>query len=613
MSEGYRFRILGSLPGIEEGGVGEAARLSATQPTCVVHLAPVANGHALDPDDLQRLESLLPQLRHRAMLSLEDIVDIGGHAVALHAPFEGTPLSRLRRLGPLPVGPALELIEEIADALSAAESMLDPTTGTIGLAHGALHLDTVILSPRGEVKVAGFGLCLLQDTPPEGPTRAPERSTDGPSHAADVYAIGAAIASLVLGEDLPLAQRKASIHNPQIHAALDRSLSMSRPVRQLFVSMLEHDPGKRPMARELQRAAWQLRGTTFDPRLRDWAGARIGPLLPDPTVLSGGPALTSRSLLRPSPSAAGVVPDPSGTPVPVQRAAHQQRRAPPPSSTRPSPPITDPPSRWVPPALPVGTREPSVAPGTSASEAASPSPPPRPSSSSLSYDEANVPPTKEEVVIRVAPDEIGPPHPEPEPEEQSADLKADPFTTRPPEPAKALAEPEPAPPAEPPTPSTVERPAPAKPEAQPPSSERHWNLIMMGSIALAGVLIMTLICTVPLLFLPTSEVPAESPQAPAEPRIQKIHPSWAGTSWPIKEADIRHSDARVLMLDYEGYTPDAVLELWTTTLTRDGWAQHDLPPSTAASSALLRRQGQKLVLKVKPYPRGTHLHVSRER
>lgn len=604
MSEGYRYRIIGALPSPAQGGVGAAARFSAVGPTTMVWLAPIAERELLEPDDLAHFEALLPQLRHRSMLMLEDVADIGGHAVALHAPFESITLERLRPLGPVPLGVVLEILEEVADALSAAESMLDPTTGTIGLAHGELCLGSILLSPKGEVKVAGLGLSLLQDAPPGGPTRAPERESNGPSHAADVYALGASIAMLLIGEEPPIAERKATRHTPKVASYLDGASRLPDPIRELLRAMLSHDTAERPMAREVQRQAWQLRSSTMDPRLREWASQAVPPLLLKPTS-SGGPALASQSLLRIDMTAVGPVPDPGGTPEPVSRRTSSDRPSQPnyqtpvsagPGSERRGASSTLPsdPSRWDPPALPLSTPQ-SQPPSPTAAKYVSPPPRPRDSAS----DAPPPPPEPEEIVISVAPDEIGPelPAPQQEPASPSVAPSAQPSSSELPTPQDSAANPEQ---------GLAQAP-------QAPPGDKTWKLVMFGSIGITAILFIGLGITVPALLLLGSTAPPPAEPEPIAQRIHKVHPAWAGKSWPLGDSEVISSDPRTLVLEYQDMPPHAVLDHWKRDLGSAGWTNEPLSPGAALTKAVLTYRNQRVTLYARPTAEGTVLTASRER
>jgi serine/threonine protein kinase len=112
---------------------------------------------------------------------------------------------------PTPIAVALSIIAETADALHHAHELRDGIHGPLGLVHGDLNPDNVIVGTDGFVKIIDFGVALTSsnDTQTDGLRgslryMAPEqaRSEGAFDRRADVYALGILLFELTTGRRL---------------------------------------------------------------------------------------------------------------------------------------------------------------------------------------------------------------------------------------------------------------------------------------------------------------------------------------------------------------------------------------------------------------------------
>jgi len=136
-------------------------------------------------------------LQHPNILPLHDSGETDGLVYYVMPYVEGESLrDRINRAGPLPLAEALPLLEEVADALSAAHDR--------GIVHRDIKPENILLS-RGHALVADFGVAKAMELPEEVSTvtgeglavgtpayMAPEQALghSGIGPRADLYALG---------------------------------------------------------------------------------------------------------------------------------------------------------------------------------------------------------------------------------------------------------------------------------------------------------------------------------------------------------------------------------------------------------------------------------------
>ena len=144
-------------------------------------------------------------LTHANIAALHDVFEDGHHLLLVMEYVEGKPLSSVLADGPLPVGYALRLALQIADAIGYAHDR--------GIVHCDLKPANVQVTPGGTAKVLDFGLARAVSEPRDEISTseqgkfvgtpgymAPERLLHGTiSPIGDVYSLGVLLFELVSG------------------------------------------------------------------------------------------------------------------------------------------------------------------------------------------------------------------------------------------------------------------------------------------------------------------------------------------------------------------------------------------------------------------------------
>jgi serine/threonine-protein kinase len=235
MDGGGRFEILEPLGA---GALGRLYRARDARFDRLVALRVVSPAIAGDPP---AREALLADARKAATLShphaagLLDIVIVRhAHEILclVHELAQGQPLSAILAEGPVPPHLALALGAQIAEALAAGAE--------VGLIHGALDPDSILVSADGQAKVLDFGVSrwtaaaaaraaaarLLEggdDTPAEKPSAvyyaSPEQLLDGTADGrADVFALGAILYEMLTGRPAFSGESEAALTLQILHA-----------------------------------------------------------------------------------------------------------------------------------------------------------------------------------------------------------------------------------------------------------------------------------------------------------------------------------------------------------------------------------------------------------
>jgi eukaryotic-like serine/threonine-protein kinase len=149
------------------GGMGEVYRACDTKLGRDVALKILPDAFASDPDRLARFEreaQVLASLNHpniAAIYGFEDVLPTEPGQAAIKALVlelvEGQTLADRIEQGPVPLGEALPIARQIAEALEAAHEQ--------GIVHRDLKPANVKIRPDGTVKVLDFGLAKLVQAP----------------------------------------------------------------------------------------------------------------------------------------------------------------------------------------------------------------------------------------------------------------------------------------------------------------------------------------------------------------------------------------------------------------------------------------------------------------
>ncbi|MFT3768127.1 MAG: protein kinase [Minicystis sp.] len=217
---------------------------------------------------------VLARARHPALPELRRVGSDGHGPFVIETHVEGKSLRAITegwraRGEPVPPRLVAHVASAAAEALAALHELADGH-GAIGLAHGDLTPDHVILGPIGEVRFvdlgaarfAGMEPALHTDDRGTLPFVAPEvaRGERPPDQAADVYALAATLIHLAAGGSIGDAQGDAAMllaigERGLSPALVDRATGLSEGARDALRRAIMLDPSKRiARARDLAAA-----------------------------------------------------------------------------------------------------------------------------------------------------------------------------------------------------------------------------------------------------------------------------------------------------------------------------------------------------------------------
>lgn len=294
------------LAKLGEGGMGAVYKARHRRLKKVVALKLVAEKHEAAPHALARFEremEAVGQLNSPHIVAAHDAgFDDGQHYLVMEY-VEGLDLSQLaKRVGPLPVADACELIRQAAIGLQHAAER--------GMVHRDIKPSNLMLTRQGVVKILDLGLALLPGQQQAGleltssgqmmgtlDYMAPEQG--GNSHEvdirADLYSLGASLYKLLAGE-APFGGEK-----------------YTSPMRKLTALALEAPPPIREQRADLPDALVQLieRLLAKAPENRYPSPADLAAALAPLAAGADLAALIARVSDEPLPAGAAIVPAPS--------------------------------------------------------------------------------------------------------------------------------------------------------------------------------------------------------------------------------------------------------------------------------------------------------------
>ena len=214
--------------------VYEATQLSLERPVALKILSP---GLAQSEHFVERFEREAAALSQLSHPNLVHIISRGREGDTYYLVMEyvdGESLrSRLRREGPLPLGDAVAIADQVAAGLAAAHAA--------GVLHRDIKPENILLASTGTAKLSDFGIARLvgADEPDRqqstsshrrmgsAPYMAPEQTGGSGSedHRADLYALGVTLYEMLTGQ-LPAGQlQPASALADGVPKAIDRVLA----------------------------------------------------------------------------------------------------------------------------------------------------------------------------------------------------------------------------------------------------------------------------------------------------------------------------------------------------------------------------------------------------
>lgn len=219
--------------------------------------------------------NLAAQARHPHLLRVEDFGQFDGHAFLCTEFVDGVELRPWKVPAPLAV--AAEVCAQLCDALEVAHAM--------GLVHGEVKPNNVMVSRAGDVKLRGLGLarCRRGVMPHRGVTimplhyLSPEqlRGVEA-SFATDLFSLGLVLCELVTGRrpfehESQVRSLKATLDEPP---APEVMALLPSPLVPIVARALQKSPAQRfESAHEMAEALRAAGGGVRKAQLAEWAGA----------------------------------------------------------------------------------------------------------------------------------------------------------------------------------------------------------------------------------------------------------------------------------------------------------------------------------------------------
>ena len=294
-SDGRRYRVLRALGRGGFGTVFHAEMIGSggfTKQVALKVLNPEMEGVEEIASRLRDEGRILGRLRHRAIVRVDGLVNFDGRWAVVMEYVEGADLHSLIEEEPIPVGPTLEILGEVAGALYAAYETSTSRDGEkLKLLHRDLKPANIQITPSGEVKVLDFGIARAQFDARESSTQSmrfgslnymsPERLDFIDEHGGDVYALGAVMYEMLVGEAVGKTSSNPERHQGVIEKALTklREHGVDEGVVALIADCLAYEPSARPSARDIHRRCRELRRNMEGVWLSDWASDTLPALM----------------------------------------------------------------------------------------------------------------------------------------------------------------------------------------------------------------------------------------------------------------------------------------------------------------------------------------------
>ena len=276
---GYQIEAL-----IGAGGMGEVYRAHDTKLGRAVAIKILGAAFTSDPDRLARFERearMLAAMNHPNICAIHGFEEAGGVRFLILELVEGDTLAKELAVASgvhptsdgLPLGRALSIARQIADALEAAHDK--------GIVHRDLKPANITITADGVVKVLDFGLAkaIAGNSSPPGLTRAPDTGVEGPRRGAVIGT--AAYMSPEQARGLPVDKRTDiwAFGCVLYEMLTGRVAFAGETVSDSIAKILERDPDWSALPAELPATIRRLlaRCLEKDPkeRLHDIADARL--------------------------------------------------------------------------------------------------------------------------------------------------------------------------------------------------------------------------------------------------------------------------------------------------------------------------------------------------
>ncbi len=279
---------------VGRGGFGTVyrAELSASGGFSRQVAIKVLNRDAQDNVDLaKRLRDearMLGLVRHRAIVQVDGLVKLDNRWAVVMEYVDGSDLFWLMDEA-VPVGPALEVVAEVASALHVAFTAQTPEGKPLQMLHRDLKPSNILVTPHGEVKIVDFGGARGNFTRREAKTIdvaygspgyvAPERldAIEGP--AGDVFSLGFVFLELLAAHHVEAGELRRKDHDSRVAKLVEKASERAPEAAvALATSMVAWERDLRPTAKEVEREARNIRSMVKDPWLSEWAETAIARL-----------------------------------------------------------------------------------------------------------------------------------------------------------------------------------------------------------------------------------------------------------------------------------------------------------------------------------------------
>lgn len=236
--------------------------------------------HARDPEFVGMFideARLAARLEHPNIVQVFDFGEHGGALFMAMEVVEGTTVGRLLRTiashhETVPLGPALHVAYEAANALAYAHTLRDEAGKPLNVVHRDVSPANLLLNRQGHVKLTDFGIARCRTTvqrTDDGHIRgklgymSPEQVVGDPVDArSDVFTLCVVLAELLIAE--PLFGMGADldvliqIRNADLGVLHRAGSHIPQDVMRLLTWGLSRDPDQRPTARALERALREI-------------------------------------------------------------------------------------------------------------------------------------------------------------------------------------------------------------------------------------------------------------------------------------------------------------------------------------------------------------------
>src|ERR1700730_11494289 len=256
-----RYEVLSQVGAGGTGVVYKARDLETDEIVALKILKPeIANDPAVQ-DNFKRELCLARKITHKNVCRIHDFSRSNGTAYASMEFVEGESLlSRLNRVGTLPVNQAFDIAQQICAGLREAHAQ--------GIVHRDLKPANIMLDRSGAVKIMDFGVArLIQNTGPMTGTIVGTPAYMAPEQAelkaigpwTDIYALGLLLYEMITGVQAFQGDTPVAIALKQIREYPKRPRNiipnLSHPIEAAIMKCLQKDPAKRfQSASELQMA-----------------------------------------------------------------------------------------------------------------------------------------------------------------------------------------------------------------------------------------------------------------------------------------------------------------------------------------------------------------------